>query len=425
MAVSLLKNIKLDSKWKLFPVAYRNGKPRWSYIVRNGVEEHHPEGNYHLDYRDHWGRRHRPSVGKVPGAVLEALHRKEAELAAVVLAVAAGKASGLQIISEDAKPDDKHHSIRQAATQYLRDVSILKSKGTYRKYNEVIGKFLRVVDCHYVEDVTRRDLMNFMAVLHQEGNGGRTIEHKTVIVLTWLKTFGKSKLLLRQDWPEYVNAEKRPYDLDDLARFFSACDPEEWILFEFFLHTGFRDQEVRVSEYGDIDFKEGIVRVREKPQYGFKPKGKEIRDVPIPDGLLKALAERKKTAKAKLLFPSPAHWKTPKSLPGGKPDDKFLTRCKEIALRAGLNCGECESDREESCAVEPCCRDWTLHRWRHTFGTMHLRAGVDIQTVSTWMGHQDIRTTSEYLKAIRAAEARPKVNHGALATLLTKKGKKK
>lgn len=45
--------------------------------------------------------------------------------------------------------------------------------------------------------------------------------------------------------------------------------------------TGFRDQEVRVAEYKDVDFAEGVIRVREKKEWNFKPKSKEIRDVPL------------------------------------------------------------------------------------------------------------------------------------------------
>jgi integrase len=38
-------------------------------------------------------------------------------------------------------------------------------------------------------------------------------------------------------------------------------------LFQFFLGTGFRDQEVRVAEYRDIDFETGGIRVTEKKQW--------------------------------------------------------------------------------------------------------------------------------------------------------------
>jgi hypothetical protein len=38
MTVNLLKNVKIGDKWKMLPVAYRNGKPRWSYVLVGGEE---------------------------------------------------------------------------------------------------------------------------------------------------------------------------------------------------------------------------------------------------------------------------------------------------------------------------------------------------------------------------------------------------
>jgi site-specific recombinase XerD len=41
---------------------------------------------------------------------------------------------------------------------------------------------------------------------------------------------------------------------------------------------------------------------------------------------------------------------------------------------------------------------------------MHLRAGVDLTTVQTWMGHKDLESTMRYLKPARDKEALRKVN---------------
>jgi integrase len=65
----------------------------------------------------------------------------------------------------------------------------------------------------------------------------------------------------------------------------AACDPFERVLFEFFWMTGFRDAEVQHVTRADLDLKEQVVRVTEKPQWGFIPKNWEQREVPIPDRL--------------------------------------------------------------------------------------------------------------------------------------------
>jgi hypothetical protein len=49
---------------------------------------------------------------------------------------------------------------------------------------------------------------------------------------------------------------------------------------------------------------------------------------------------------------------------------------------------------------------------------MQLRSGVDILTVSNWLGPKDVKTTMVYLQALRASEARQKVNAGLMVTAL-------
>jgi integrase/recombinase XerD len=49
---------------------------------------------------------------------------------------------------------------------------------------------------------------------------------------------------------------------------------------------------------------------------------------------------------------------------------------------------------------------------------MQLRSGVDILTVSNWLGHKDVKTTMVYLQSLRASQARQKVNAGLMVTAL-------
>jgi hypothetical protein len=47
---------------------------------------------------------------------------------------------------------------------------------------------------------------------------------------------------------------------------------------------------------------------------------------------------------------------------------------------------------------------------------MHLQGGVDILTVSKWLGHKELKTTMRYLTAARGEDVRKKVNEGLLAS---------
>src|SRR5256885_16105328 len=88
---------------------------------------------------------------------------------------------------------------------------------------------------------------------------------------------------------------------------------------------------------------------------------------------------------------------------------------KRFPKRAKLNCGQCATKPGNKCAQGPHCRHFFLHKFRHTFATEHLRHGIDIRTLQSWMGHRDIKSTIVYLQGVQSKDALAKVNAGALA----------
>jgi integrase len=78
---------------------------------------------------------------------------------------------------------------------------------------------------------------------------------------------------------------------------------------------------------------------------------------------------------------------------GCKPKLNFLDDLKEAAKRAKLNPA-----------------DFWLHKFRATFATWSLWAGVDLRTVQQWLGHSDMESTMRYLKPSRSEQVREKVN---------------
>ena len=51
-----------------------------------------------------------------------------------------------------------------------------------------------------------------------------------------------------------------------------------------------------------------------------------------------------------------------------------------------------------------------LHKFRATFATKCLWAGVDLRTVQQWLEHSDMESTMRYLKPSRSQHTRDKVN---------------
>ena len=92
----------------------------------------------------------------------------------------------------------------------------------------------------------------------------------------------------------------------------------------------------------------------------------------------------------------------------GRPDNHFLRKLKRIAIRAGLNCGQCKTtitkgkyDRkrevEVTCETDPVCEHWYLHRFRKTCATRWQENGIPVRTIQKWLGHKNLETTMLYL----------------------------
>jgi integrase len=161
----------------------------------------------------------------------------------------------------------------------------------------------------------------------------------------------------------------------------------------------------------DIDFRNGVVRVTAKPRWKFRPKNYEERAVPLPTKLMEQLQGLKKERNAlgsELVFGNSK----------GNPNSRQIDIVKRVARRAKLNCGQCETEHGNKCSEGPFCMRFFLHKFRHTFATEHLRHGVDIRTLQTWLGHRDIQSTMVYLKGVQSKDALAKVNGGSLAAYL-------
>jgi integrase/recombinase XerD len=172
-------------------------------------------------------------------------------------------------------------------------------------------------------------------------------------------------------------------------------------VWQFFLSTGFREDEVAHACYTDIDFKAMTIDVREKRQFNWEPKDKAERTVPVPDSLLERLSVRKSMHPGGwLIFPNG----------GGNPQGHFLRILKERALSAGLNCGHCTGTLDGttvSCKDAACCEHWILHRFRKTFATLHHANGVSARTIQVGLGHSDLETTLRYLADAELDARRP------------------
>lgn len=148
----------------------------------------------------------------------------------------------------------------------------------------------------------------------------------------------------------FVKEVERPH-----ARFSWECAD----LIRFLAYGGFRIHEAGNITWGDVNFRRQNIVVRGDAETGLKGRvAGEVREVPmIPD--MRELLERLR-----------------KDRPD-EPDDAPVMRVRE-----------CQKAMDRAAKVIKMARI-THHDLRHLFATRCIESGVDIPTVSRWLGHKD------------------------------------
>jgi integrase/recombinase XerD len=374
--VNLTKRVQTPHGWRYCRVSLStNGRVKPDIAVVNGKEERHAEGAYYLEWRE-GAKRVRLSVGKDPQDAAARRLRKQAELNAVN--------NGVAVVGDN--DQNGHRSLAAAVTDYLEETTLTKKPKTLAAYATALSYFTESCPKLFLEDIDRKDLLKFSAFLrdHKE-QSPRSCWNKFANVMSFLKANGIRGLVKKNDWPRYTEEEPEVYEQAELDKLFEVCDAEERLWFEFFLMTGMREQEVMYTYWSDVNLTASTVRVTHKLDRGWTPKAYKEREIPIPSKLAKSLRAWKPKADKTcgLVFPTA----------GCKPKLDFLDCLKAVAERAKL-----EQD------------SFWLHKFRATFATRCLWAGVDLRTVQQWLGHSDMESTMRYLKPSRSQHVRNKVN---------------
>jgi integrase len=127
-------------------------------------------------------------------------------------------------------------------------------------------------------------------------------------------------------------------------------------LVRFLAYGGFRKGEAANVTWADCDFEKGEIIVRGDPETGTK--NWSIRRVPMIPDMLELLEH----------------------LRNEHPDEAASNRVMRVR--------ECQNAIDSACEKLGIAR-FTHHDLRHLFATICIESGVDIPTVSRWLGHKD------------------------------------
>jgi site-specific recombinase XerD len=412
--VNLVQYRRVGERWQFVRVVRKNGKPDPRLILIRGEPTSSRGGHFYLAWREE-GKLKRQAVGSSPRGALDAWHLKVGILAGDV--------------EPELEPETvESRTIDAAIAEYLRDVKATKSAATYTAYKRDLTWFRKYCGKHLVSRLDRSDVMALFAAGRDEGLNQKTTNKRVVVMLHAMRSAGAEIKLRKGDWPKTADKQIEVYTPDELQKFFAACTENERLLFQTFLLTGFRSEEIATLTWPDVHHTAGKISVSAKPQWKFTPKSYEIRSVEVPSALLAKLKARQKRTNSLLVFAAPKHPTRP-NYGGDGVDAHLLEACKQIALRAGLNCGKCEgtytakrsATRKEklsySCKTVPRCSRWFLHKWRHTFASNMLPV-LGLKKLQLVLGHKDISTTQKYLHLVGEDEVKEKVEHSVLAKFI-------
>ena len=325
------------------------------------------------------------------------------------------QAKGLTVAELAGQANSNRIPIKTVVAAYL-ELKKNKAKKTREQYRLTLNEFVEALGkVKFLDEINVNVLRKYKDFLAAKGFAGKTIDTRINIVNFLLKKNGVDARLPKDEMPVVETEAAVPYSDEEIKKMFAEMDEEETARYRFFLGTACRDKEVTFASWADINFDKKTYTIRSKPDAGFTVKNHESRTIPIPDNLVSLLkTRRKKNPSARWIFVNEA----------GVPDNHFLRKLKRIALRAGVNCGQCRTkitkgrysnkkEVEVTCATDPVCEHIYLHRFRKTCATRWAEAGIPVRTIQHYLGHKDLNTTAIYLGVSDSDKMRDKINQAA------------
>jgi integrase/recombinase XerD len=374
LEVRLYLHIKKNNGKRGFvPAAYgKNSKILPQRALVDGQVELHPEGKYHLRYTK-GGKQVFEPVGADAHIAVVAKLRKEHLLQASAL--------GANVVIDVEK---NRLTLAKAIERFLMEKAAHRADKTCQEFTYVLPQFAGAVGKRFLDEINSEDLLGFITHLRGLGLGDRTVANKLARIECFLRRFGVVNLLTRYERQRYVKKIVRAYSEDDIRRLIAASPEQERLLWNFFVGAGPREQEAATACWRDIDFGRRTFKVQSKREFNFKPKDFEERLVPLHDGLVEMLQQRRRERpRDVLIFPNYIN----------RPPTHLLRKLKRRSVKGGIACGHCKSSSGKSCLESPICEYWTLHQFRRSFATFHSEAGVSPRTIQAWPGHADLQTT--------------------------------
>jgi integrase/recombinase XerD len=212
------------------------GRIRPHHAIHNGKATHFPGSSYYLRY-PLAGRRIWEPAGNDPSLAVINLQRKVHELQAVALGIAPKPTPAtVQPATPAVEAGDAQKRLLVDCTAaYIAETKEHKSYKTLAAYRCTLESFVSIVKKKHLEDLTRDDILVWIAALRKKGNAPRTIRNRIDLFQIFLHYAKLPSLLTGNDLPKYTDKKVRAYNPVELGKMFDHATPDESDLLHFLL----------------------------------------------------------------------------------------------------------------------------------------------------------------------------------------------
>ena len=113
----------------------------------------------------------------------------------------------------------------------------------------------------WLDQIVKGDLTAYVVSLKKSGQDDHTIANRLGNVVTFLRARGFTNVTLRH---KYTEKKVKAYSVEEIRALNAASTDEELQIWQFFLGTGFREEEVSHACDTDVDFRQKSISVLEK-----------------------------------------------------------------------------------------------------------------------------------------------------------------
>lgn len=278
-------------------------------------------------------------------------------------------------------------------------VQIKRRPMTYRRHEMVVRLYLKPgLGTRMLRGLSVQTVQAFLDQLHADGQSAANI-HQVRKVLSAALTYAmRQELIFRNvarlvELPSYRPAEAEHWTPDEAARFLRAAQPDPlYPAFLLLVLYGLRRGEVLGLRWCDVDFDQGVVRIRQQiqringklRQVGLKTRESE-RDEPLLATVGTALLEQRDRQVASRTRAGDG-WHGA----GTEAELVFTTRTGQPIEPRNLYRSFLRICDEHS------IRRITVHGMRHTNATTQKGLNVHPRIIQAVLGHGDVRTTGIY-----------------------------